>query len=118
MMAALSQIVTAYSVDGCLMSEIVRRIVVTAQPEKIILFGSRARGDARLDSDIDLLVVADDPQPRSLRASALYGVLSDILVPMDILVYRPEEIEEWRNVPQAFVTTVVREGRVLYENHG
>jgi len=107
-----------YQVDDGLMSEIVRRIVVTAQPEKIILFGSRARGDARLDSDIDLLVVADDPQPRSLRASTLYGVLSDILIPMDILVYRPEEIEEWRNVPQAFVTTAIREGSILYENHG
>jgi len=71
-----------------------------------------------LDSDIDLLVVADDPQPRSLRASTLYGVLSDILIPMDILVYRPEEIEEWRNVPQAFVTTAIREGSILYENHG
>ncbi len=105
-------------VDNSLISEIVRRIVVTARPQKVILFGSRARGDAHLDSDIDLLVVADDPQPRSQRASALYGVLSDILVPMDILVYRPEEIEEWRNVPQAFVTTAVREGSILYENYG
>ncbi len=105
-------------VDNSLISEIVRRIVATAKPEKVILFGSRARGDARSDSDIDLLVVADDPQPRSQRASALYGVLSDILVPMDILVYRPEEIEEWRNVPQAFVTTAVREGSILYENYG
>lgn len=105
-------------VDDNLMSEIVRRIVAAARPEKVILFGSRARGDARLDSDIDLLVVADDPQPRSLRASAIYGVLSDILIPMDIIVYRPEEIEEWRNVPQAFVTTAVREGSILYENHG
>lgn len=118
MMTALSQTPTPCLANDSLMNEIVRRIVVTARPEKIILFGSRARGDARLDSDIDLLVVADDPQPRSRRASALYGVLSDILVPMDILMYRPEEIEEWRNVPQAFVTTAVREGRVLYENHG
>lgn len=107
-----------YQVDSDLMNEIVRRIVVTARPEKVILFGSRARGDARPDSDIDLLVVANDPQPRSLRACALYGALSDILIPMDILVYRPEEIEEWRNVPQAFVTTAVREGDVLYEDHG
>lgn len=105
-------------VDDSLIHEIVRRIIVAAQPQKVILFGSRARGDARLDSDIDLLVVADDPQPRSLRASALYGALSDILIPMDILVYRPEEIEEWRNVPQAFVTTAIREGSILYENHG
>lgn len=84
-----------FSVDDNLMREIVRRIVDTSHPEKVILFGSRARGDCQGDSDIDLLVVADDPQPRSLRASALYGVLSDILIPMEILVYRPQEIEEW-----------------------
>lgn len=118
MMLALSRNPIHYSVDNSLMGEIIRRIVVTARPEKVILFGSRARGDARMDSDIDLLVVANDPQPRSLRASALYGILSDIPVPMDILVYRPEEIEEWRDVPQASVTTAVREGSVLYENHG
>jgi len=107
-----------FSVDDSLICEIVRRIVDTSHPEKVILFGSRARGDARLDSDIDLLVVADDPRPRSLRACALYGALSDILVPMDILVYSPGEVKEWRNVLQAFVTTAVREGKILYENHG
>ncbi len=80
-------------VDNRLMREIFRRIVATARPEKVILFGSRARGEARIDSDIDLLVVADDPRPRSLRAPSLYGVLSDIPVAMDILVYRPEEVE-------------------------
>lgn len=106
------------SIDDNLMREIIRRIVETSHPEKVILFGSRARGDARLDSDIDLLVVANDPQPRSLRACALYGALSDILIPMDILVYRPGEIEEWRNVPQAFVTTAIREGSILYESLG
>ncbi len=104
--------------DNALLSEIVRRIVHEAHPERVILFGSRARGDYRQESDIDLLVVAEDARPRALRASALYGALSDILIPMDILVYRPEEIEEWKNVPQAFVTTAIREGSVLYENHG
>lgn len=106
------------STNDPLLSEIVRRIVHEAQPARVILFGSRARGDHRQESDIDLLVVSEDMRPRALRASALYGVLSDILIPMDILVYRPEEIEEWKNVPQAFVTTAIREGSVLYENHG
>lgn len=105
------------SIDDPLLSEIVRRIVHEAHPQSVILFGSRARGDYRQDSDIDLLVVTEDTRPRALRASALYGALSDILIPMDILVYRPEEIEEWKNVPQAFVTTAIREGSVLYENH-
>ena len=106
-----------YDVDDQLMAEIVRRIVAEARPQKVILFGSRGRGEARPDSDIDLLVVSDDARSRAQRAADLYGVLSDIIIPMDVLVYRPEEIDEWRNVPQAFVTTAMREGRVLYEEY-
>lgn len=103
-------------VDAKLMDEIVRRIVGVIQPEKVILFGSRARNEARPESDIDLLVIAKSTQPRYRRSAPLYGVLSDILVPMDILVYSPEEVKEWSKVRQAFVTTAIREGKVIYEN--
>jgi predicted nucleotidyltransferase len=99
-----------------LIQEIVRRIVKAIQPEKVILFGSRARGTARPESDIDLLVIARSTQPRHRRAAPLYGALSDILTPMDIVVYSPEEVQEWSEVRQAFVTTAIREGQVLYEN--
>ena len=100
--------------DG-LREVIVGRIVSLVQPENIILFGSRARGAGRLASDIDLLVIARSDQPRYRRAAPIYGVLSDILTPMDILVYTPQEVEEWGGVAQAFVTTAVREGLMLYE---
>ena len=100
------------------MDEIVRRIVETISPQKVILFGSQSRGDARPESDLDLLVIADSTQPRYRRSAPLYGALSDILVPMDILVYSPQEVKEWSEVPQAFVTTAVREGKVLYEAQG
>jgi predicted nucleotidyltransferase len=106
-----------YGIPDGLMQEIVSRIVRKANPLRVILFGSRARGDARPESDLDLLVVAEDKRPRALRASELYGVLSDVPIPMDILVYQPHEIKEWSNVPQAFVTTAVREGILLYEDH-
>jgi predicted nucleotidyltransferase len=102
-------------IDARLVEEIVRRIVETLSPHKIVLFGSQARGDARPESDIDLLVIADSTQPRYRRSAPLYGALSDILMPMDILVYSPEEVQEWSEVRQAFVTTAVREGKVLYE---
>lgn len=107
-----------WNVDARLVNEIVHRIVKAISPRKIILFGSRARGDARPGSDLDLLVIADSTQPRYRRAAPLYGVLSDILVPMDILVYSPEEVKEWSGVRQAFVTTAIREGEVLYEKQG
>ena len=105
-------------IDAKLMDEIVRRIVEVIHPEKVILFGSRARREARPESDIDLLVIAESTEPRYRRSVPLYGALSDILAPMDILVYSPEEVKEWSEVRQAFVTTAIREGRVLYENQG
>ncbi len=101
--------------DQPLLREVVRRIAEAVDPERIILFGSRARGEADAASDIDILVIADSPKPRHERSAPLYGVLSDILVPMDVLVYSPEEVDEWSEVPQAFVTTAVREGKLLYE---
>jgi predicted nucleotidyltransferase len=82
----------------------------------IILFGSRARGQPRAESDWDILVVADSRLPRHQRSPPLYGALSDLRQPIDILVYTPEEIEKWHNVESAFITTAVREGKVLYEN--
>jgi predicted nucleotidyltransferase len=104
-----------YLIDTNLLAKIVQRIVKQAHPIKIILFGSRARGDERPDSDIDILVVANSDEPRNRRSVPLYSVLSDIHVPMDIVVYRPDEVRDWSRVPQAFVSTAIREGTVLYE---
>ena len=104
------------NIDNILMNKIVNRIVDTVHPEKIVLFGSHARGAQKQGSDIDLLVIAHSTEPRYRRSMPLYGALSDIMVSMDILVYSPEEIQEWSQVRQAFVTTAIREGKVLYEN--
>jgi uncharacterized protein len=95
--------------------EIVARIVPMADPDRVIMFGSRARGDHRPDSDVDLLVVAPSTKPRFRRAGPLYRALADLPVEVDIVVYTPEEISAWRDVEQAFVTTATREGVVLYE---
>lgn len=97
------------------MNEVIERIRRIARPRKIILFGSRARGENRINSDWDFLVIADSKLPRHERSCPLYGALSDIPVGMDILVYTPDEADEWRDVPQALVTTAIREGKVLYE---
>lgn len=102
-------------IDDRLMAEIVRRLVRRAHPRKVVLFGSRARGEAKETSDLDLLVIADSAEPRWKRSAPLYGALRDIHVPMDVLVYTPEEVREWSEVSQAFVTTALREGKVLYE---
>jgi len=101
-----------------LVRDIVRRIVETAQPEKVILFGSQARGDARPDSDYDVLVIKHSEEPRYRRSVPLYVALADLPVEVEVLVYTPEEVEEWSEVPQAFVTTAVREGTTVYERQG
>ncbi len=102
-----------------LYAEIVRRIVEAAAPHRIILFGSRARGDHRPDSDLDILVIviAESDEPRSVRSQKLYTATSSIPrdVDTDILVYTPDEVRERSTAPRAFVTTALREGTVLYE---
>lgn len=98
--------------------EIVRRIVSNYKPEKIILFGSYAYGIPTEDSDLDLLVVVESSeQPRYKRAREIRKHLWGIAeVPKDILVYTQEEIDEWKEVEEAFITSIMKSGRVLYEN--
>ena len=104
--------------DENLIAEIVRRIVQTVQPEKIIVFGSQARGDARPDSDLDMLVIQDSNEPRYRRSVPLYVALAEVPAEVEVMVYTPEEVEEWSQVPQAFVTTALREGITVYERSG
>jgi len=97
------------------LSEMVAKICQAGSPDKIILFGSRARGDASPDSDIDLLVIESSNLPRYKRAARYRKAVAGLFVAKDIVVWSPEEISEWKSVPNAFITTVLREGRVLYE---
>ncbi len=105
----------AKRVDHRLIEELVRRIVEAVHPEKIILFGSYAYGKPNEESDIDILVVMRSNLPRYKRSIPIYRVLADLLIPMDVLVYTPQEIEAWKDVPQAFITTVLRRGKAIYE---
>lgn len=106
------------SLDEGLVRDILRRIVDAAQPEKVILFGSRARGDAHPNSDYDLLVIKQSDEPRYRRSASLYVALADLPVEVEVMVYTPQEVEEWSQVPQAFITTAVREGAMIYERCG
>jgi predicted nucleotidyltransferase len=98
--------------------DIVRRIVNTAQPEKVILFGRQARGDAGPNSDFDVLVIKPSDEPRYRRSIPLYVALADLPVEVEVMVYTPEEVDEWSQVRQAFVTTAMREGKTIYERRG
>lgn len=100
-----------------LRAALVNRIITAVDPDKIVLFGSRAEESHRPESDIDLIVVRDSTEPFHKRAIPIYAALADlpIEVDVDILVYTPEEIEEWRGASAALVTTALRQGRTIYE---
>jgi predicted nucleotidyltransferase len=99
-----------------LLDEIVRRIAEHTHPEKIVLFGSHSRGSAGEGSDIDLLIVKRLDQPGSKRFLGIRRRLRGMKVPMDIVVYTPEEIERWRDVPGSLVHEALATGRTVY--HG
>lgn len=103
-------------IDLRLLREVVRRIRAAAEPQKIILFGSRARGEGRADSDLDLLIVADTTLPRHKRSLPYYRALAGLGIAKDIVVYTPAEVEDWQTASCSLVATALREGQVLYEN--
>jgi predicted nucleotidyltransferase len=95
-------------------NQVVDIIVKNIQPEKVILFGSYANGNPNEDSDLDLLVIKDTPEKRSRRGREIRKHLRGSKIPIDLLVYTPQEIEEWRDTKTAFITQVIEQGRVLY----
>jgi predicted nucleotidyltransferase len=85
-----------------------------AHAERVILFGSHARGDAGEQSDVDLLIIAETDEPRFKRSRGLYQALRPYPFAMDLVVYTPQEIEQARQSPLSFISTVLREGKTLY----
>ncbi len=95
------------------LDKIVRRIVKVAKPEKIIMFGSAARGEMGPNSDVDLLVIKSRVHRRKL-AMKIYRSLGGIGCPVDVVVVRPEDIERYGNCPALIIEPALREGKVLY----
>lgn len=109
---------THSSNDEALLHQMVETIVREVSPETIILFGSRARGDARTDSDVDLLVVETEPftpqRGRRKEAARLYMALRGLAVSKDILLYSRDEFDRWKSSLNHVVGRAHREGRVLH----
>ena len=102
-------------VDEQTIQGIVNTIVTRLRPRRVILFGSYARGQAGDDSDLDLFVELDAPQPGRGRAARVKRLFDPYPCPMDIVVYTPEEVDYWRQAAASLVASVLNEGRVLYE---
>ena len=96
-----------------LIAEVVRRIVASVQPEKIVLFGSAARGEARAGSDLDFLVIKRCSQRREL-AGEIYKHLVGVGIPVDVVVVTPDDIKRYGASPAMVIEPALREGRVVY----
>lgn len=94
--------------------EIARHIADRFHPEKIVLFGSYAAGNATEDSDVDLLVIMESAEP-PLHAAARIASAVDHPFPLDIVVVPPCKLKESLERKGSFVTSVLSEGTVLYE---
>ena len=103
------------TLDGETLDDIIRRVVEVARPERIVLFGSAARGDMGPHSDVDILVVKDCANRRILSAKIrrnLYGVQ----VPVDVIVVTPDDLERFKDSHGLVIKPALKEGMVVYES--
>ena len=97
------------------LAEIVRRLVEAYQPERVYLFGSKARGDAGPDSDYDImLVVPDSASPERRRSRLAYERLWGTGTAADVLVWTRSAFESRVHLKASLPAVVLREGRLLY----
>jgi uncharacterized protein len=96
-------------------AEMVRRIVARFHPERIVLYGSHARGTAGPHSDVDLLVVMEPNGSKRRRAVEIHGLLAGMGVPKDVIVVTPEEFDAYRDAPGTVIRTAWQEGKILHD---
>ncbi|ABD90423.1 nucleotidyltransferase domain-containing protein [Rhodopseudomonas palustris] len=99
-----------------LLREAARRLAAAAPVEKVILFGSRARGDHTADSDFDLCVILDDGIPPGLYTPiTLWQQVADLGIPIQIVALRRGAFEAARRDIQSISYQIDRDGRVIYQ---
>jgi len=102
-----------------MIEQIVQAVVEAVAPERIILFGSAARGEIGPDSDVDLLVVEKESSfhegSRWAESGRIRKALWKFPVPIDVLIFTPEEVDKWKDSTNHVIARSRREGRVVYD---
>jgi uncharacterized protein len=101
-------------IDPTHIATAVHALAEAAQPERIILFGSYARGDAREDSDLDFLVIESEVADRAREMVRLRRVLRPLRLPVDLLVFSVGDVARWGQEPGGVLYWALREGRTVY----
>ena len=97
-----------------ILQEIIRRVVEVAHPEKIILFGSAARGKMGPNSDVDLVVVMNTSAHRRRTSQTIYRHLIGVGFAADIVVVTDEDIEQYKDHPGLIIRSALEEGKIVY----
>lgn len=102
------------TLDEKTLQEIIRRVVEVARPERIIMFGSAARGEMGPNSDVDLLVIKGGDYHAGHLAGDIYMNMHGVGQAVDIIVVTPEQVEQYRNVSYLIIAPALREGKEVY----
>lgn len=103
------------TVSEDILQSIVGQIVQIAQPDRVILFGSAARGNMTADSDLDLLVVESQVSNTRQESVRIRAALENVPLPIDVIVMSRQRFEETKNVIGGIAYPAHKYGRVLYE---
>lgn len=101
-------------IEQAILDDIIRRIVDVAQPEKIILFGSAARGDMGSNSDVDLLIIKEGADALELMGD-IYMNLDGVGAAVDAIVVTPDDVERYKDTHALVIKPALQEGKVVYE---
>ncbi len=96
------------------LQEIIRRVVEVAQPERIILFGSAARGEMDSNSDVDLLVIKGGEYDHGGLEGDIYMNLIGVRQAVDVVLVTPEQVEQYRDVHCLVIKPALRAGKEVY----
>lgn len=95
--------------------EVTRRIVETARPQRIVLFGSAARGQLTADSDLDVLVIMRGPVHRRQTAQKIQRSLHGVALPVDVVVVTEEDVENSAAGGFSILRPALEEGQLIYQ---